>query len=377
MLFLAIFAIFFNKALATNVYYSGVSYIGTSENIDKRFRYTNKLNQKVAGVYLLDSQLYSRIKKDELPFTLVSDQLANINDEESLSFTLALQNEAVSIEKIGSQFKILIQLDAELLFFNYRSMTIATNYPVRVQLNEVSDTEPSQADILRLLSLILFETPSDSLFDNAVAKLMNINPAMRAANTIQVVNSNVKDNALKFASEYSEDHRKYLSEYFAQSLSQQLSSNQQISVLPFIKDHAIGNKLAGRYASGEVFSMQIPDPDYAIDLEVLAFKKQLYSEQVAGKSFIYASQAKFRFYEPLSGKTYFEEKLFNGATKVIPASQSVVDDWLSYQEALIVLFDKFTQQLSQPDKKWLKKHAGNTKQFKAFKNLSKVIESCR
>jgi hypothetical protein len=313
----------------------------------------------------------------KMPFDLKLNELATTDNENSLAFTLALQNELTSIEKIGDNYKLLIQIDAQLLFFNYNTMTIAASYPVRIQLTDVKSSFPSEDAIQKRYRKVLLESTSINLFEEATKTLSTINLQSSYANTIQVVNSNISDKAFELASDKSIQYRRYLTEYFAQSFSQALSTNQSISVLPYIKGHAVGNKLAGRYANGGVYSLDVPEPDYAIDLNVMAFKRQLYSEEVAGKSYIYASQAEFRFYEPFTNKTYFQEKLFNGATKVIPASQTSIDHWPAYQESLLVLFDKVTFQLDKPNKKWLKKHSGNHNNFNAFKSLKRIIEKCR
>jgi hypothetical protein len=54
-----------------------------------------------------------------------------------------------------------------------------------------------------------------------------------------------------------------------------------------------------------------------------------------------------------------------------------VDHWAAYGESLMLLFDKFTVQMSNPTKKWLKKHTGSKKQFKSFLKLKEVIDRCR
>ena len=168
-----------------------------------------------------------------------------------------------------------------------------------------------------------------------------------------------------------------LSQSIGQAFTRYLSVNQSVSVLPYTIGHAIGNKLAGRYANGEVYMMELPETDFSIDIELIGLKKKKYSENAAGIAWIYATQAKFRFYEPLTNETIFDEKLFNAATKKVPSSQLTVNDWHSYNETLIALFDKFTIAMSDPDKKWLKSHSGNTDGYSEMKELKKVVFQCR
>lgn len=367
----------FQQSIAIDVYGSGFSYLGNLNHVNSAFPYTQKLNTIVEGMAIFDRELASKIHSKKFNFSYIADQLANLKNEDSLTFTLALQSEKTSIEKIGGLYKLLIELEGQLLFFDFNSMSIVASFPINIQYNDVTKSKPSELYIKEQYREIYFGDTKINFFTTAVKRLSKVNIKRRYKNYIQVLNSSISEKAFSYSPTKTTKEKERLSQYYAQSFSQLMSANQDISVLPYLKGHAIGNKLAGKYSSGEVYTLELPEPDYAVDINILAFKRKLFSQEKAGKSFIYAAQAEFNFYEPLSGKSYFNQKLFNGATKVIPSSQTEVDNWAAFNDSLKILFNKFTKQLNTPDKNWLKKHSGSTNGFKSFMKLKEVIAQCR
>ena len=374
-LFIAL--LFSTSSFALDVYYAGFSYLGEAKHISRNFPFSNTLNTTENGVSVFDEQLTSKLSGTTYSFKLNTISLADLKNEDAVSFTVALQNEVTSVEKIGDLYKLLIQLDVQLLFFDFSDMSVVASFPVNIQYNDVTDSYPSNEYISEQYKRIYFEEIDINIFDLSVERLKTVNLRKRYKNYIQVVSSSVEQEALSHSPAKENKDKLRLEQKYAQNFSQYISANQQVSILPYIKGHAIGNKLAGRYSNGEVYTLTLPEPDYAVDIEILAFKKRLFAQEKSGSSYIYASQARFKFYEPLSGKIYFDEKLFNGATKVIPRSQSSVDHWAAYNESLSILFNKFTSQLNSPSKKWLEKHSGKKGNFQSFLKLKEVIDQCR
>ena len=365
------------KGYAQDVYYAGFSYLGSSEFIDTNLSNSNRINSESGDTAKFDRFFLKKLQSKKFSFNLITDKQALLGDEEALTLTLALQNEKTSIEKIGSVYKLLIELEGQLLFFDFNTMSIVASFPINTQFIDVTKTRPSEEYIRQQYHRIFLGDSKINFFKVAAERLSTIKPKRHYKNHIQLLNADVAQKAFSKSPLQNEKQERRLTEYYAQSFSQLLSSNQEISVLPYTKGQAISNKLAGKYANGEVYALAIPEPDYAIVLSVLAFKKRLFSNQNAGNSYIYAAQAEFKFYEPLSGKIYYQGKLFNGESKVVPASQTEVDDWAAYNDTLKLLFHKVTQQLNSPDKSWFKKHSGNSKDFKSFKNLKRIIDQCR
>jgi hypothetical protein len=360
------------NAAAMDVYYGGFSYLSEK----KDFPYTNSLNIVRGGKSAIDEVLIKKVKLVKIKnFELKLDDLADISDD-VMAMTLALDSEITSVEKIGDQYKLLILLSAQILLFDYKNMQIVATYPIDIQYNDSLDHKPTEEDILESYKEVYFGDSNVNVLSIFIDRIQQIDPKKKYSNHIKIVNVGIKDKLMaKLGNGISQDQ---LIQLMGQNFTRFLSINQSVSVLPFTKGHAIGQKLAVRYAnSGEPQMMEIPEPDYAIDISLVGLKKKEFSKNSSGTAYIYATQAKFKFYEPLSEEIYYQGKLFNAATKKVPTSQSTVMDWPSYSETLIVLFDQVTKAVGKPDKKWFKKHSSNAPNFKQFKSIKKVLKQCR
>jgi hypothetical protein len=163
----------------------------------------------------------------------------------------------------------------------------------------------------------------------------------------------------------------------AQSFSKFLSKNQRVSVLPYTKGHAIGNKMSARFSDGRVYTLEIPEPDYSVDLDLRGFKKVEFDKRSSGTSWIYGAYLGIKVYESLTQKVFAELSLKNGVTKLVPASQTSVDDWAAFQESLQSLMEETTQQIDDPKRSWAKSHSADKSAVKHLKNLQPVMEACR
>lgn len=358
------------------VFFAGFSFLGESEQITENFPFTHRINVSENGVYYLDRVSGEIIRRSNTPnLNINSSGLADINNENHLTLTLSVSSETTSIEKIDNKYKLWVQVFTQLFLFDYSNMKIVGNSPIFVDYVAIFDSMPTEKDIESIFRQVIFHPENGEIFKQLKIKISELAHKEKLGNSIQVLNVEIEDAPLEMIPEsYSYGAVKNrLGELFTHFLS----SNQGVNVLPYIKGHAVGNKLAGRYSDGKIFMLELPEPDFAFDIRVTHWLKQLYSESNAGSAWIYVARANFKFYEPLSQKVFFEEFLFNGATKIIPASQSIIDEWPSYVESTNVLFDKFTKQISNPSRDWLNTHARSTANFKQFNEMKKVIETCR
>jgi hypothetical protein len=158
----------------------------------------------------------------------------------------------------------------------------------------------------------------------------------------------------------------------AQSFGKYLSTNQNVSLLPYTKGEAIGSKMALRFSNGDIFNLITPSSDYGIDLIIRGFKKVKAGENHAKVSWVYGSYVRIKVEQPDTNKLYMDIPFVNAAVKEVPISQSSVDDWSAYQESLFSFFDQFSREISKPSKKWLGKVTkvkNASKQLKAFNNI--------
>ncbi|MCS6173241.1 hypothetical protein [Shewanella baltica] len=357
------------------IFYAGVSYLGDSQYITKSYPFTSKINENLEGQFVLDKLTREIVKQTNNPlYSVNTNSLADLNNENQLTMTLAISSESTSIEQIDDSHRLWIQVLAQVFIFDFKKMQIVANQPIALSYVEVYPEAPSEELILNVFREQFFSQNSLGMLElsNALSRLKLNNSGK---NTVQVASVKISDAALQVIPTTATP--KEISQKAGENFTQFLSSNQGITMLPFVKGHAVGNKLAGKFSDGRVYSLELPEPDYAIDIEVTHFVKKIHDTKSAGTSWIYVARGRFRFYEPLSGQNIFEEYLFNGITKIIPASQKNIVEWPVYQESLFLLFDQFTKQIDIPDRNWLSIHAQSSDKFKELKKLKEVIESCR
>jgi hypothetical protein len=109
-----------------------------------------------------------------------------------------------------------------------------------------------------------------------------------------------------------------------------------------------------RVSDGTVFSLKLPEPDYAISVDLTGIKKIKFGAVAAGESFIYGTYASVKIEQPLMGTTYLNTALKNGETKVVPATQSHVDDFPAYYDSWNGLFTRLATAVATKDMAWVK-----------------------
>lgn len=358
------------------IFYAGVSYLGDSQYIENSYPYISRINQQENGQFILDKLTRDVVNNTKIQnFTINTSDLADLNNESQLTMTLAISSETTSVEEIDNSYRLWIQVLAQVFVFNFKKMQIVANEPIALSYVEVYPEPPTDELILSIFKKQFFSNQTSGVLQEFSKALTRLKPNFGIKNTIQVTSVSLGEKARQAIPPNLTPQQ--VQQKIGESFTQFLSSNQEITMLPFVKGYAIGNKLAGKFLDGRVYTLEIPEPDYAIDLDITHFIKKKYDEKAAGTSWIYIARGQFKFYEPLSGQTIFDEYLFNGITKVIPVSQQNVNEWPVYQESLFLLFDNFTKEISTPHREWLKTHAKSLDKYNEFIKLKDMVKSCR
>ena len=371
---------------SVDVYWSGFAYQGDfcAEVSECPYPHSKSLSdRKVSSdsvVSVLDERLNQKlegVRNDT--FNIVFDELGSIGPDASSSIALAfvLDRETVSVEQIGENYKILISLSAQALFFDFDEMAVVSTYPVSLIYIDVKKSEPTDEDKAALVEQLYLGSLKVNVFDEFVKTLSAAKLNTLVRRRIQVtevsVDSAVAENLPAFWQQHPEDFLAFLSQQFGRSLSE----NQDVPILPFTKGYAIGNRMSLRFDDQSVFSLTLPEPDYVVSLALKKLVKVEYAKVAAGTSYVYGTFLAVKAQEPLSGRVYLDTTVKNGAVKTVPAAQKNVDDWPAYQDSLLDLINKFTSILSAPTKEWAKKHVGDGAMHKQLSSFGKVVLSCR
>ncbi len=367
-------------AWAASVSLAGFSYAGDFQSIKSRFPYTQRfaeaLKTEQSSPDKLINQTLAGTKIDN--FTLQQGELAALKGrDQAVAVSLVMTNETVSYERIGGAYKLFVNLRAQALFFDFKSMSVLRAYPVTVAYLD-----------------ILAEPPSDELIDDRVRTLFmgGSKPGLIQRFATQLAAASLPENVPRFLQvnkvAISPEARAELPEAFkstpgtaetwlADQLSEAIASKTGVPVLPYAKGYAIGNVMAMRFADGTVFNLKIPEADYAFSIDLTGFKRIKSGESVAGASYIYGTYIDLKLIEPLSNRAYLDSKFKNGEVKLVPAAQHETDDFPAYSDSIRGLFGKLTTVLAGKDDPWLKSAASAPNIDAQISATKTVLKSCK
>jgi hypothetical protein len=289
-----------------------------------------------------------------------------------------LDRETISVETIGETRKILVELAGQALFFDFRESAVIAAFPIVNQYRDVKQSAVTREDIAAIVRDMYLGANGVNVLDDFTRTLATARLNPNVSRRIQVTEVKYEPALRSLLPEHlARDDDRALRNTLAQEFSKYLSSGQGIPVLPYSVGHAIGNRMAGRFSNGSVFDLRIPEPDYVIRLDLRNLRKIEYERTAAGTSFVYGAYLHINVSEPLSNTVFLDAIIKNGATKIVPASQTSVDDWPAFQEALLALMEKFSAALAKPEAAWAAKHSDNAAVVKEMKTLQKVLQSCR
>ncbi|NJB68504.1 hypothetical protein GGQ74_002177 [Desulfobaculum xiamenense] len=381
--FLVIAIVLFTNtyAFATPVYYAGFAFLGDHQFISSNYPYTGVIIKELdAERSLLETSLIKKAqtvdnKNIELQFTSLGD----LKHGESISVAIALDWEDVSTEQLEDNlFKTVYNLHGQILLFDFSKMEIIACYPFGTRVTDSSDTEPTEDKKLGIIrNLYLGNIGGINFFDEACTALSHVRlNTGDAICTFKVQNVTLEQKAEDFwASQSNGTPIAAYKTFVAQQFSSAFSKNLNASILPYTKGQAIGGKMAGRFANGDVFQLDIPEADYPIELTIRGFKKVKLDENVTGTSWAYGCFARLRV-DSILQESMVDTKLKNAAVKIVPKSQATASDFSAFQESLLSLFNKTTQEIHEQDGKWLKNSAEGEKTRKQFEEFEKTIQKC-
>lgn len=358
---------------APQVHFAGVAYTGAADQAADRLPYTDRTLKRrghAAFNSLLSQALAAR---PPAHFQLQpTTQMAAIDGSGSaLVMAAAIDRETVVIEPVAGQYKLLFELAAQALFFDFRERQVLFSYPVTLQRIELYAAEPTREQIQKVADDVLLGAGDASLPAALADELTQLTLPSPSSRRLQVTDVHMAD-APSTRLPASID-----SAIIAHEFSKVLASTLRLPMLPYASGQAIGGAMAARFADGTVFNLAIPQPDYRISLEVSDFREKKLSETPAVRQQLYGAFFRVRVDEPLSAKVFFDQPLRHGATKAIPASQGRVDTPAAYYETLLGGFSSFALATAGGDGAWGREQTGGRDFARQLKSLRELIHTCR
>ena len=379
-LFKLIFVLFFPLLFFSNLYakeniiYGGFSY----GSIIPDNSYTKFLHNRSKGQSFIDKNLLNTVKKInnnsfEISYETLKD---NLSEDDQNVIVLALDSEQIEhITITGDNItRTDIILNFQIIFFNAKNNFLTASIPLEINKSVNSSKKLTKEQIIQELK---------KLYQNDVMKhflqiVQNFNLKIKYKNRIGVTKVIFEKKAEDYIVKNSKNNDIFKKNRFANSLGSFLSYNNNIAIVPYGEDRSSSSlMLTFENTQREI---KLPDPDYHIHLTIRGFKNILFKEGNIDEQWIYGSYIKIKFLQPDLDKIYFEEK-FKNALNVEFSKRSTNNkesfEWIFYLDSLKFLFDKFSKQTIEIDKKWLKSSNDNKKVLKLFKVLNKIYESCK
>ena len=380
---LIIFLIWPLKLTANDkIFYSGFSFSNLYESNLTLVSYSSELIKEIDnqnGLNIISSTLLNTINNSNfLNIDLDTENLLNFDKypDNAVVMSVALQHEEFTQEYNYNSKTYVGFYDAyfQILFYDFSNKNLIASIPydfeIQLLSNEKLNTNQIQS---RIKDFYLNDKP----FDLLEQKINQFSIKQKYDRRIGVTNVNIEDRAFEVMPADLKKYQNAIKNLIAQTFSKRLSMHHNIAIVPYMEGQSIGNVMKLRFVqTDEVYSIQLPDPDYHININLKGFKKVLAKTSDVEDLFLYGSFLDFKILQPDLNKVYFDHGL-RGVTKIkIPKGQSEINDWRKYYYNMEILFDNFSKNITKQDKKWLKETTKNNIK-KDLKNLKQLIDKVK
>jgi hypothetical protein len=330
------------------VFYGGFAFAGNASEVEKNYPLALKLNatdSQSQSFFEAQARTFFKNHARNLPrIDLQFEDLARPEDP-AVVLALALTDEKVLREQLGSFHKLVIQLGFELLALDFRTMEVAVSRPIYIEFIDASRDSFSDDDVVARMRKMI-EGNSSQLFTAIREKSEDFQIRGRNQSTLQIRTVSIGEKALPFLP----DAYRQSTNTYAQAIGQQfgalLAGKAGLAMLPYAKD-ALNSKMSLRFADASMLQFRIPSPTFAVDVELKGYKKILDKSTAAESLWLYGAFLGIRVYEPEFNKVFFDAPVKFGVPKVVPASQQTVDEFPIVSEALQGAFVEAIQQMQQ------------------------------
>ena len=343
---------------------------------------TNSLLKDNGGVSYINQLLVNKSKSlsnesFELKYDLLKD---GIGEDDQNIMVLALDGEYIDNISIKSDnlTRTDIILNFQIIFFNAKTNSLVASIPLEISKNISSSSELSKEQIKQELK---------NIFENEVARyylelLSNFTLQSKYNNRIGVTEVIFEDNANDYFMKNMNKDDIFLKNRFAKSLSSFIAFNNGVAIVPYGQDRT-SSTIMLRFENSQR-QINLPSPDYHIHLTIRGFKSVLFKESNIDEQWIYGSYTNIKILQPdypdEQKRIKMDEKFKSGLN--VELSKRSLDnkqsfEWIFYNDSLKVLFDNFSKQTVELDKKWLKSSNGNKKISKTFKEIKEIYDRCK
>lgn len=368
-------------AQATDVALAGLSYSGDAATLEQRFPFSREYEkaQEAAGTRafaLIQTAVSSKPAKN-LQYT--ASQIDELKGrEQALTTTLMVNSETVSIEQFGNLRKLFVLIRGQALFFDFKTMTVMRSYPLSFAYIDVFDRDPTRAEILTRVKAVYEGTATKpGIFARYANALAGAALPAQVPRLLKVTEVTLSPDVEQSLPAYLKAAPHVAQSWAADMVSEALSTRAGVPLIPYSQGYAVGNVLPMRVADGSVFNLKLPEPDYAISVHMTGNKKVKFGTSGAGESFVYGTFATVKIEQPLMGTVYMNAPLRNAETKVVPATQTYVDDFPAFYDSWNGLFVRLATAIDKKEMGWVKASSSATDIESQILKVNSLFQLCK
>ena len=384
-----------NKVLLTLIilFFSSISIVAKAQNnvIFGGFSYgsilpkdtiSSSVFKENGGLLFINKLLIEKTKDISNDSFLINFELLKdeVGEEHQNIMVLTLDNEYINNVSIPGDnlTRTDIILNFQIIFFNAKNNFLTASIPLEISKN-ISSAEK--------LNISQIKSELKKMYQNEVLRyyhelLSNFILKSKFKNRIGITQVNFEDNAKENFKKYLNEKDIFIKNKFAKSLSSFIAFNNDIAIVPYGQDRTT-NTLMLRFENTQR-EIKLPDPDYHINLTIRGFKNVLFKEGNIDEQWIYGSYVNIKVIQPDNPDENLKIKMnekFKHGLNVELSKRSLENkesfEWIFFNDSLKVLFDNFSKQTVEFDKKWIKSSNDNKKIKKSFELLKSIYESCK
>ena len=345
----------FSATAPDGIAYAGLAYAGNYADVATRFKYSKRYEAHLKDQGTdINAKLRQAVQGGHYPFHLNTDESAEIKGDQTLVTTLTVTGETVSDETFGPVHKLLVQIRAQAMIFDFQSKMLLRAYPLSFAYLDALNHVPSDAEIdEHVVKAYEGAQGKDGIFARYADALTHATLPRSDALFLRITNVTIDGDArpaIPAALSQSPDEAET---WLADHLDEALNTYAGLPVIPYSAGYAVGGVMPLRLANSD-FSLKFPDANVEVSVELTGVKRVQYAQNNVGTSYIYGTFATVRISAQNNPKPYLNASFKNGEVKEVPATQGYVDDLPAYNDSIRGLFNKLSDELGGKDTPWLK-----------------------
>lgn len=340
---------------ATTVTYAGLAYAGDYTNIASRFKYSKRYEARLKSQGAdINAKLREAVQGGRYPFELNVSGNTEIKGDSTLVTTLTVTGETISDETFGPVHKLLVQIRAQAMIFDFQSKMLLRAYPLSFAYLDALDHAPLETDIdERVAYAYEGAQGKDGIFARYAHALSHATLPRNDGLFLQITQVTIDPDAAPAIPRALSQYPGAAGTWLADHLDEALNTYAGVPVIPYSAGYALGNVMQMQLADSN-FSIQFPEPNVTISVELTGVKRVQYAQNNVGTSYIYGAFANLKIAPQGSPRSTLEASFKNGEVKEVPITQGYVDDLPAYNDAIRGLFNKLADELGGKDIAWLK-----------------------